>query len=44
MLSRTAVDEEDDDEESPPPPPDPPKCIFVARDRGGLGRLPLTAG
>ena len=44
MLSRAAVEEEDEDEAIPLPPPDPPKCILVARDRGGLGRLPLTAG
>ena len=43
MLSRAEVEEEDEDEERPLPP-DPPKCIFVARGRGGLGILPLTAG
>ena len=43
MLSRP--DAEEEDEEDPRPlPPDPPKCILAARGRGGLGRLPPTAG
>ena len=40
MLSRPDVEEEDEDE-ARPLPPDPPKCIFAARGRGGLGRLHL---